>query len=171
MSIPVEAILLSLLPAKTPQRTSLPSIQRKARENWRRCVGPPTTVESTDASQFHIGTLAKSSADTAETSEKETGGVFLDRTKWKDVKLTKIEQINHDSYLYRFELPREDQLLGLPVGQHVFVRLKRKDTGEMVQRAYTPVSKQGAVGSIELLIKLVSSLDSRNEADNGVDYT
>ena len=135
----------------------MPSIQRRARENWRRCVSPPTTVESTDASQFHIGTLVKSGADTSETSEKDTDGIFLNKTKWKDVKLSTIEQINHDTYLYRFELPREEQPLGLPVGQHVFVRLKRKDTGEMVQRAYTPVSQPGAVGSILFLIKLVSS--------------
>ncbi|KAL4079389.1 hypothetical protein J3A83DRAFT_4409606 [Scleroderma citrinum] len=104
--------------------------------------------------QFHIGTLVKSGADTSETSDQTTNGIFLDRTKWKDVKLTRIVQINHDTYQYRFDLPREDQPLGLPVGQHVFVRLRRKDTGELVQRAYTPVSQQGAIGFIELLVKL-----------------
>jgi nitrate reductase (NAD(P)H) len=37
----------------------------------------------------------------------------------------------------------------------VYVRLKRKDTGEVVQRAYTPVSKDDAVGYIDFLIKSV----------------
>ncbi|KAI5996354.1 hypothetical protein EDD15DRAFT_2419061 [Pisolithus albus] len=104
--------------------------------------------------QFHIGTLVKSGAENADASDEKPDGQFLERTKWKDVKLTRIEQVNHDSFLYRFELPRPDQPLGLPVGQHVFVRLKRKDTGELVQRAYTPVSLEGAVGFIEFLIKL-----------------
>lgn len=100
----------------------------------------------------------KSEVDASGSSDQTTDGIFLDRTKWKDVKLTKIVQINHDTYQYQFDLPREDQPLGLPVGQHVFVRLRRKDTEEMVQRAYTPVSQQGAIGFIELLIKCVSSI-------------
>ncbi|KAI6043896.1 hypothetical protein EDC04DRAFT_2866090 [Pisolithus marmoratus] len=104
--------------------------------------------------QFHIGTLIKSGAENADPGDETSDGPFLECAKWKDVKLTRIVQVNHDSFLYLFELPRPDQPLGLPVGQHVFVRLKRKDTGEVVQRAYTPVSREGAVGSIEFLIKL-----------------
>ena len=158
MSIRVAATPSSLLLVKTLQRTSSPSIQRRERRNWRRYVGPKTPGRLTQLSQFHIGTLVKSGAYASETSDQTTDGIFLDRTKWKDVKLTKIVQINHDTYRYRFDLPREDQPLGLPVGQHVFVRLKRKDSGELVQRAYTPVSQQGAIGFIELLIKLIPSI-------------
>nr|AGO04408.1 nitrate reductase [Pisolithus tinctorius] len=104
--------------------------------------------------QFHIGTLVKSGTGNADPDDKTADGEFLERAKWKDVKLTRKVQVNHDTFLYRFELPRPDQPLGLPVGQHVFVRLKRKDTGELVQRAYTPVTPEGAVGFIELLVKL-----------------
>jgi len=68
--------------------------------------------------------------------------------------LTQVEQISHDSFIFRFALPHAEQPLGLPVGQHVFVRLARKDTGEVVQRAYTPVSWQDVKGSIDFLIKL-----------------
>lgn len=100
----------------------------------------------------------KSGSNASETSDQTNDGIFLDKTKWKDVKLTRIVKINHDTYQYRLDLPREDQPLGLPLGQHVFVRLRRKDSGELVQRAYTPVSQPGAIGSIELLIKLVSSI-------------
>lgn len=85
--------------------------------------------------------------------DESVDSVVLHKTKWKNVELCKIEQVNHDSYLYRFALPNVDLPLGLPVGQHVFARLKRKDTGEVVQRAYTPVSQQGAVGFIDFLIK------------------
>ncbi|KAG2156769.1 uncharacterized protein EDB93DRAFT_1307360 [Suillus bovinus] len=101
----------------------------------------------------HIGTLV-TSLTKEEPITTQSDETFLERSRWKEVKLCTIKQINHDSYLYRFALPKRDQLLGLPVGQHVFVRLRRQDTGEMVQRAYTPVSQQGTVGFIDFLIKL-----------------
>ncbi|KAF9219482.1 hypothetical protein BS17DRAFT_740579 [Gyrodon lividus] len=104
--------------------------------------------------EFHIGTLGDTMTKESNRVDEEPGEVFLSRTRWKDVPLCTITVANHDSYLYRFALPKEDQPLGLPVGQHVFVRLKRKDTGEVIQRAYTPVSRQGVVGFIEFLIKL-----------------
>ncbi|KAG2156759.1 uncharacterized protein EDB93DRAFT_866595 [Suillus bovinus] len=103
--------------------------------------------------EHHIGTLV-TSLTKEEPITTQSDEIFLERSRWKEVKLCTIKQINHDSYLYRFALPKRDQLLGLPVGQHVFVRLRRQDTGEMVQRAYTPVSQQGTAGFIDFLIKL-----------------
>jgi len=52
--------------------------------------------------------------------------------------------------------------MGLPIGQHVYVRLRRKVThkedaeivhGELVQRAYTPLSRPHDRGTVDLLIK------------------
>jgi nitrate reductase (NAD(P)H) len=43
------------------------------------------------------------------------------------------------------------------MGQHVFVRLRRKTTGELVQRAYTPVLKRDENGVVDLLVKWVIS--------------
>lgn len=103
--------------------------------------------------EHHVGTLITSLTEERPV-KAQSDKTFLERSRWKDVKLYNVKQINHDCYLYRFALPKEDQSLGLPVGQHIFVRLRRQDTGEMVQRAYTPVSQQGAVGFIDLLIKL-----------------
>jgi nitrate reductase (NAD(P)H) len=103
--------------------------------------------------QYHIGTFVASTTQGRPTTPHSDA--FLERSRWKSVRLCNIEQINHDSYLYRFALPEPNQPLGLPVGQHVFVRLRRQDTGEMVQRAYTPVSQQGAVGFIDFLIKCI----------------
>jgi nitrate reductase (NAD(P)H) len=111
--------------------------------------------------QHHIGTLVTSlTKDTPTTTQSD--GTILERSRWKSVRLCDIKQISHDSYLYRFALPKGDQLLGLPVGQHVFVRLRRQDTGEMVQRAYTPVSQQGTVGFIDFLIKCIFSMSTRS---------
>lgn len=103
--------------------------------------------------QYHIGTLVGTLAQ----EEPDSGGTFLKPSTWKRVRLCSMRQINHDSVLYRFALPTADQPLGLPVGQHVFVRLRRKDTGDRVQRAYTPVSQQGATGFVDFLIKCIFS--------------
>lgn len=83
----------------------------------------------------------------------EISPTFLHKSKWKSVRLQKVTPISPDTSIFRFALQMPDQPLGLPVGQHVFVRLKRKDTGEVVQRAYTPVSREREVGHIDLLIK------------------
>jgi nitrate reductase (NAD(P)H) len=79
---------------------------------------------------------------------------FLDPKRWKQATLVDISRVNHDSSIFRFSLQGADQSLGLPTGQHVYVRLKRKDTGEMVQRAYTPISAEDATGFIDFLIKM-----------------
>jgi hypothetical protein len=86
--------------------------------------------------------------------------VFLDKRKWQAVTLTSVTAASHDSFIYSFALPTPDLALGLRVGQHVFVRLKRKTSaqgggGEMIQRAYTPVSPPNAKGHIDLLVKYV----------------
>ncbi|KAH9836836.1 uncharacterized protein C8Q71DRAFT_707679 [Rhodofomes roseus] len=107
--------------------------------------------------QFHVGTLVKTETPNdaeREAVEDDTSGRFLSPRLWRQGTLVNIEVVNHDTCLYRFALPDPDQVLGLPTGQHVFVRLKRKDTGEVVQRAYTPVSGKDAKGFIDFLIKL-----------------
>ncbi|GAA5833257.1 hypothetical protein JCM9279_001469 [Rhodotorula babjevae] len=138
-------------------------------------------VHSIDArkrlADFHIGTLdvdeAPAPVDLAAAPLAADAGAapdstFLSKTKWKGAKLVSIDYVNHDSRIYRFALEHPQQPLGLPVGQHVYARLRRKAgragdgapsigttvEGELVQRAYTPVSKQGAEGFLDLLIKV-----------------
>jgi nitrate reductase (NAD(P)H) len=107
--------------------------------------------------QYHIGTLVGSSAGLSDTrpARIDPEAPFLEPKTWKSVTLAAIERVNHDSLIYRFVLSSLEQPLGLPVGQHVFVRLKRKDTGEIVQHAYTPVSRENTKGYIDFLIKYV----------------
>jgi len=138
-------------------------------------------VHSTDArkrlADFHIGTLVVDEAPApvdlgpsslAVAAAAPPDSTFLSKTKWKGAKLVSIDYVNHDSRIYRFALEHPQQPLGLPVGQHVFARLRRKAgragegapsvvapvEGELVQRAYTPVSRQGAEGFLDLLIKV-----------------
>ncbi|KAF8332411.1 uncharacterized protein EI90DRAFT_3280670 [Cantharellus anzutake] len=116
----------------------------------------------TKLKKFHIGRLQANEAesqgddttDAPPDDDPSASVVFLDRRKWKAARLVGVTGVSHDSFIYRFALESPEQPLGLPVGQHVFVRLRRKTTGEMVQRAYTPVSQQDEHGHIDLLIKL-----------------
>jgi nitrate reductase (NAD(P)H) len=97
----------------------------------------------------------KTDAPAPPSTSTDPDAPFLEPKIWKAVKLVSIQRINHDSLIYRFTFPdgSDARPLGLPVGQHVFVRLKRRDNGEVVQRAYTPVSREGAKGAIEFLVK------------------
>ncbi|QRV99692.1 nitrate reductase [Ceratobasidium sp. AG-Ba] len=122
-------------------------------------------IHSPDAKKkmaaFHVGTLVKGAeqVDPEPAEDDEISPTFLHKAKWKRVKLQNISPISPDTSIFRFALQSPDQPLGLPVGQHVFVRLKRKDTGEVVQRAYTPVSREREVGHIDLLIKMYLPTD------------
>lgn len=86
---------------------------------------------------------------------EDTATEFLSSKTWKTVILAEVAPVNHDSYMFRFALSDPDRVLGLPCGQHIFVRARNRETGEMVQRAYTPVSRAGEKGSVELLVKCV----------------
>ncbi|KIM36955.1 hypothetical protein M413DRAFT_448857 [Hebeloma cylindrosporum] len=125
-------------------------------------------IHSSDArkqlADFHIGTLIGiQSSNKVKEDDQETSGSFLHPKKWKEVKLSRIDDVSKDAKIFRFQLTHAEQELGLPFGQHVYVRLRRKVPykergeivqGELVQRAYTPLSERNAKGFIDLLIKI-----------------
>uniref|UniRef100_A0A2C9U2V4 Nitrate reductase n=6 Tax=Manihot TaxID=3982 RepID=A0A2C9U2V4_MANES len=67
-------------------------------------------------------------------------------------KLVKKESLSHDVRLFRFALPSEDQVLGLPVGKHIFLCANVDE--KLCMRAYTPTSTIEAVGHFDLVIKV-----------------
>lgn len=67
-------------------------------------------------------------------------------------KLVSKTYISHNTRLFRFALPSEDQLLGLPVGKHIFLYATIGD--KLCIRAYTPTSSVDEVGFFDLLIKV-----------------
>jgi len=130
-------------------------------------------IHSSDArkqlADFHIGTLVGIQSS-KKVDEEETSGSFLHQKKWKKVTLSRIEDVSKDAKIFRFQLTNAEQELGLPFGQHVYVRLRKKVPhkesieiveGELVQRAYTPLSKRNAKGFIDLLIKYAFSFNLR----------
>jgi len=60
--------------------------------------------------------------------------------------------VNHDTRIFRFGLPRPDVKLGLPTGQHMF--LKAKYEGKVVMRPYTPITDDNTPGHVDLMIKV-----------------
>uniref|UniRef100_A0A3P8SI11 NADH-cytochrome b5 reductase n=1 Tax=Amphiprion percula TaxID=161767 RepID=A0A3P8SI11_AMPPE len=58
----------------------------------------------------------------------------------------------HDTKKFRFGLPSGNHILGLPVGQHVY--LSAKVNGSLVVRAYTPVSSDEDQGYVDLVVKV-----------------
>ncbi|ODV98201.1 hypothetical protein PACTADRAFT_48001 [Pachysolen tannophilus NRRL Y-2460] len=64
-----------------------------------------------------------------------------------------IEKIilSHNSATYRFALPRPNDILGLPIGQHISIAAEIN--GKEIVRSYTPTSTDDAKGYFDLLIK------------------
>ncbi|KAK3014426.1 hypothetical protein RJ639_009095 [Escallonia herrerae] len=77
----------------------------------------------------------------------------LDPTTFKDFKLVKRTQINHNSARFRFALPTSTSVLGLHAGQ--FIRCRGMDReGKEVIRPYTPITLNSDVGYFELVVKM-----------------
>lgn len=76
----------------------------------------------------------------------------LDPQKWRNFKLVKKTRVSPNVYRFVFALPRQDDVLGLPTGQHIALRATIQ--GKSVSRSYTPVSNNTDLGRIELLVKV-----------------
>eukprot|EP00760_Papus_ankaliazontas_P017165 PhM_4_TR17050/c0_g1_i4/m.94813/K00326/E1.6.2.2; cytochrome-b5 reductase len=73
-------------------------------------------------------------------------------SKFLPLALVEREELSHDTRRFRFALPTEKHILGLPNGQHVCLRATVN--GQDVMRQYTPVSDDTLVGYVDLVIKV-----------------
>jgi len=89
--------------------------------------------------------------------------LFKDKKKKKEVtlkdpqikyplKLVDKEIISHDTRRFRFALPSMEHVLGLPIGQHIY--LTAKVDGNLVIRPYTPTSSDDDKGFVDLVVKV-----------------
>ncbi|RVE71420.1 hypothetical protein OJAV_G00051640 [Oryzias javanicus] len=84
---------------------------------------------------------------------KAKGPVTLqDPTLKYPLPLLSKEEISQDTKKFRFGLPSSFHVLGLPVGQHVY--LSAKVNGALVVRPYTPVSCDEDQGFVDLVVKV-----------------
>ncbi|BFZ56072.1 hypothetical protein PYCC9005_003114 [Savitreella phatthalungensis] len=113
---------------------------------------------------YHIGTLELLTPPMSSNASDAGGArtprpVFLEPKVWHDVELVERTILSKDSRLLRFKLDHDDQLLGLPCGQHLFLKTRCPKTDDLVMRAYTPVSAHDARGFLDVLVKVYFATD------------
>lgn len=74
------------------------------------------------------------------------------RDEFQSFPLVEKTILTHNTSLYKFGLPHADDVLGLPIGQHIVI--KANINGKDITRSYTPTSlDEDTKGSFELLVK------------------
>ncbi|KAK4231284.1 hypothetical protein QBC38DRAFT_466329 [Podospora fimiseda] len=100
--------------------------------------------------EYHIGHLSPSALSLLSlppTSSSTPSTTFLSPKLWTTATLTNKTQISPDTKIFHFTFPSPTQTLGLPIGQHLMLRLSPS-----LIRAYTPISHPP--GSVSILIKI-----------------
>lgn len=111
---------------------------------------------------YHIGTLNKASQkllangpQNDQPSEQRT--VFLDPKSWSKAFLLEKKVASRDTGIFTFKLNHSAQTLGLPIGQHLMLKIQDSSaTNRAIIRAYTPISATFQTGTLDLLVKIYS---------------
>ena len=69
------------------------------------------------------------------------------------LKLAEVENINHNTKKFRFELPEEDMVSGLNVASAILTKYKGPNDEKATLRPYTPISDEDEKGYMDLLVK------------------
>lgn len=109
---------------------------------------------------YHIGSLDEASRrilnDDRPEEDKSSAPreVFLQLKVWNKAILSQKTIISTDTRIFRFDLEHKDQQIGLPVGQHLMMRLRDPVTREAIIRSYTPISEGTDRGKLDVLVKV-----------------
>ncbi|KAK3368985.1 nitrate reductase [Lasiosphaeria ovina] len=111
--------------------------------------------------KHHIGTLDKQSlallalaGSEPVPANSEPRPVFLQSKAWTKATLSAKKKISSDTKIFTFTLDHDSQTIGLPVGQHLMMRLRDPASQEAIIRAYTPISETTDVGKLHVLVKI-----------------
>ena len=77
----------------------------------------------------------------------------LKPTEFQEFKLSEKTVLSHNTAIYRLELPRPTDILGLPIGQHISLAATIEGQPKEVVRSYTPITSDEDKGHVDLLIK------------------
>lgn len=114
--------------------------------------------------KYHIGTLDKASAralkNNSSVGSDEPREVFLRSREWTKATLTEKKNVSWDTRIFVFDLEHKKQTLGLPIGQHLMIKVQDSTNKEVVIRSYTPMSDTNLVGKMELLVKIYFPSDT-----------
>ena len=108
--------------------------------------------------KYHIGTLSPAAREAlleqATSFKKEPSETFLDPRAWCEATLVQKKVVSWDTRIFTFKLDSPTQTLGLPVGQHLLIKIRDENTGEVITRPYTPISCNTEKGVVHLLVKV-----------------
>ena len=77
----------------------------------------------------------------------------LNPAAFQEFPLIQKTPTSHNVAIYRFGLPRPNDILGLPIGQHISLAATPKGVDKEVVRSYTPISSDEDPGYFDLMIK------------------
>ncbi|KAH8426186.1 nitrate reductase NiaD [Aspergillus melleus] len=108
---------------------------------------------------YHIGTMDKESLDAlkndASSVSDKPRAEFLQSRSWTKATLAKKTDISWDTRIFSFQLEHDKQTLGLPIGQHLMIKVLDSAAGnEAIIRSYTPISETNQEGTMDLLVKI-----------------
>lgn len=113
---------------------------------------------------YHIGTLDNASVEALKINAcpvpDEPRPVFLQSRAWTKIKLSEARNVSWDTRIFVFDLEHEKQSLGLPIGQHLMIKVLDPATKEVIIRSYTPISNTSMEGKMELLVKIYFQSDT-----------
>lgn len=109
---------------------------------------------------YHVGTLDEASRAILASGEVEAPQdseprlTFLQSKVWSKAILSAKKKISNDTKVFTFDLEHAEQASGLPIGQHLMMRLRDPVTREAIIRSYTPLSETSEKGKLQVLIKI-----------------
>ena len=109
--------------------------------------------------QYHLGSLdakSKLALSEGEITPEHDGPrpSFLLPRSWTRASLHSKKVISWDTRIFVFKLEHDEQILGLPVGQHLMIRIRDPVTREAIIRSYTPISDITQKGYLHVLVKV-----------------
>lgn len=96
--------------------------------------------------------LAAGEGAPSETTDKRA--IFLQPRTWTKAILSSKTIVSSDTRIFSFTLDHPDQVIGLPIGQHLMIRLRDPVTREAIIRSYTPISEGTEKGILNVLVKI-----------------
>ena len=115
---------------------------------------------------YHIGTLDNASklalSEVGVSSEPSTEkrDTFLQSRTWTKAILHAKKIVSWDTRIFTYQLEHDEQTLGLPIGQHLMIRLRDPATREAIIRSYTPISDTKKKGFMDVLVKVYFATNS-----------
>ncbi|KAI0482878.1 hypothetical protein GGR56DRAFT_212447 [Xylariaceae sp. FL0804] len=109
---------------------------------------------------YHIGSLDEAGRAALIEEQAEdvqntpTREIFLQSKVWTKGILSAKKNISDDTKIFTFNLSHAEQVIGLPTGQHLLMRLRDPVTREAVIRSYTPISECSKRGKLDVLVKI-----------------